>query len=233
MKIKTLIRQATAMTVAGAALCLSPVAQSGPITLHPTGYYVAPQLQFGLTIGGSPHAGAFVGTVEPSLAPVIFWCAELTEFFNFGTPYVYQESQSNNLLLQELFTDVMPAFLAPGGATPQTSAAIQLAIWEIIYDTGNLNILTGAPGEFYATSGDLPTRQLAQDILNNLGNPPAQGLWNVFSWTRVGNQDFVTATPPGRTVLLVPEPTPLLLIGAALMAMMVFFKRRRGQKATS
>ena len=224
MNLKHLIRQSVVTLAACAALGATTVAQSA--TLNPTGYAYPPSQSFGLANGntnlGSPSAGAFAGTLDN--VPIVFFCVELDQTFSFNPqpPYVYQVSLPNNAtftLLGRLFTESFGQV-----NDPTTSAAFQLAVWEIMFGS-DMNLSNAA--DFHVTSGPAGTVSLAQTWLDFLVNNPnsADGYDVYFLYNRE-HQNFVYGGP---LPFLVPEPAPLLLFGIALLAM-IGITRRRGSK---
>ena len=212
------IKRAISGLAVCAALVLAPAAQAD---FHTNGYANGSQ-QFVLSMGGSQNAGGFTGTWDGD--PIIFWCVELTQFFSFGSTYVYSASLPNNAtftLLGKLFTE------AYGSALSDTShsAAFQLAVWEIFFDGGNLNLTSGG---FKVTNdnGNGATVTLAQQWLDGLANTPDS--YDIYFLHNDAHQDFITSThvrvpvPPGQ----VPEPAPIALLGAALLAALFFTRRR-------
>lgn len=115
-----------------------------------------------------------------------------------------------------------------GGATQvnttDESVAFQLAIWEVLYETGSYN-LNG--GSFRATTGgNTNQRSLANTWLTaasslgasqfdvvRIASIDAAGLQN-------GRQDLIVATP-------VPEPSTYVLLGAGLGVVGFVARRRR------
>jgi hypothetical protein len=210
--IKDIYLRACASATFVLALGSAPIAQADP-TFHTTGYAMGSQ-QFGLSIGGSTNAGAFKGTWNGD--PIVFWCVELDQTFGFGQDYTYTPSLPSSALfslLGKLFTG------AGGSALSDTkhSAAFQLAIWEIVYDSGNLK-LNG--GSFKVTNnyGHPDTVTLAQQWLDGLGG--FQDGYDVYLLSNPNHQNFITthvvAQPP-RTER-VPEPHTLGLLGIAVAA---------------
>lgn len=189
-----------------AALLAAPLAQAD---FHPTGYAAGSQ-QFGLSIGGSPNAGGFEGTWNG--ASLVFWCVELTQFFSFGGHYTdYTPSAATNDLLSKLFTEAYGSALS----SEANSAAFQLAIWEIIYDSGDLHLDTGA-FKVLNNHGHSATVTLAQSWLDGLTG--ASAAYTLFFLNSPDHQDFVTASrvPVGTTQ--VPEPGTAALLLVALLA---------------
>ena len=111
--------------------------------------------------------------------------------------------------------------------SPVASAAFQLAVWEIRYDSapGHLdyNVTTGA----FTAVGDLPTIVLANSWLSGLAGPTR----TVTLLHNAEAQDFITIGSPGRDCCReVPEPTPLPLLALGLGGM-AYIATRRSRKA--
>jgi hypothetical protein len=186
----------------------------------PGGYQIGSQ-QFGLT-GGTFDAGAFKGTWNAT--PIIFWCIELTQTFSFGTHFTtYVPSAASNALLSQLFT----AAYAGALSSTQNSAAFQLAIWEIIYDGGDLN-LSGGGFKVLDNKGNAATVATAQGFLNSV--LAALPSYNLVFLSESNHQDFVTANLIPTTTTKVPEPGSLALIAIALIAA-GFVRTRSGRAA--
>jgi len=239
MKIQTRIRQFALAGAVAASLGVAGFASAG--TLSPTGWANGYEV-FNITFTGTPgsafgvDAGIFTGTQNglfppPGDQPILFLCYELDQYFSFGGgPYTYTPTTvlppAADLALSELFSDVGGLAAAVASSNnPDLSAAIQLAVWEIKYDTGNGPYNLGA-GNFQVVVGNATPAavSLAQSLLDNLApkNPPFGAVWLQSPTT----QDFVTdrPLPPDR----VPEPSPLPLLGAGLAALGLMVYRRKG-----
>ena len=102
------------------------------------------------------------------------------------------------------------------------SAAFQLAVWEIWYDS-DMNLSTGT---FRAAPS--PVTTLAQSYLTAVGtgSTPALG-WTLYEFNNHSNsQDYLSATF-SQTLRTVPEPGMLVLVGVGALAAWGGFKRRR------
>ncbi len=161
------------------------------------------------TYGG--QAGGFVGTFDGS--PIQVWCFELTQTFNWGVSYTYTiGTPANEALLSALFQEAYGAAIT----SAMNSAAFQLAIWEILYDPG-LDLFSGT---FHTNRVGNTTDALAQTWLAGLGGFTDKG--DIILYHNGDHQDFIGRRPPSD----LPEPGPLALIGAGLVAMLYSVRRR-------
>jgi len=159
-------------------------------------------------------AGGFVGTFDGS--PIQVFCYEIDQEFYFGVTYNEYTigTPSNEGLLSALYQE------AYGMATTSAmnSAAFQLAVWEILYDD-DLSLFSGA---FHTNRVGNATDALAQSWLDGLGGFSDKG--DIIFYHSDEHQDFI-----GRRVSTdAPEPGPLALIGAGLLAMLATTRRRGG-----
>jgi hypothetical protein len=164
-----------------------------------------------------------------------FFCIDLAQFAETG-PNTYTRNlgvldgthtATDAAELSRLFDQFYPnkstGTYYSGGQTnfgnfPDTlsSAAFQLAIWEIWFDSDNNLNLSG--GSFRADPGSPVTMQ-AQLYLNAIGNgsTPAAG-WTLYEFNNNYKQDYLSVTY-GTPLLQAPEPgTPFLLCMAILAA---------------
>jgi len=175
------------------------------------------------------YVGGFTGVWHsgtPDVAtPISFWCYELTQYFNPGTSYPNYTAAplSGATLIAELFNEAY-AFAA---SSRIRSAAFQLAVWELEYDSGNLDVNAGTG--FYATGGGadgIAARQQANAWLLGLGSP---GTWSITRLSNTQHQDFITGGDlPGACCKgTVPEPPVLPLVLVAMGAAALVESRRR------
>ncbi len=208
--------------VAAAGLMGSSLTATADI-LGTTGYQSGSQ-SFGISLDGATsnvNAGGFAGTWNSGA--IVFWCVELTQFFGFGGNYTdYGASLQSGAaftMLGQLFNEAYGS----SASDAQHSAAFQLAIWEIVYDS---DLDLGAGG-FHITSGNSTTIAIAQEWLAKLGN--YADTYDLILLHSASHQDFVTFGKPFEKLkLTVPEPTPFALLAAAMAALLLASRVRRG-----
>lgn len=89
-------------------------------------------------------------------------------------------------------------YLGTVQSDPAYSAAFQLAIWEISFDTGLT--ISGGVG-FQVTSGDAGVRSTAQGMLNTVSTDTSAGI-SLYLLSTDGAQDLITPIPaPGSLAL--------------------------------
>ena len=161
------------------------------------------------------QAGGFVGTFDGS--PIQVWCYEIGQTFSFGVTYDYTlGTPTHEGLLSALFQEAY----SMATTSAMNSAAFQLAVWEIEYGSGLNLFATG--GTFHTNRIGNATDALAQSWLDGLGAFSDKG--DIILYHSPDHQDFI-----GRGVSTdAPEPGPLPLIGAGLVAMLVTSRRRGG-----
>jgi hypothetical protein len=224
MNIHSFARRALLTVVSGVAIAAAPLVSGA--SLVPTGFANSYQT-FNVNVATvvDPNAlatGAFAGTLDGS--PIVFFCFELSQsfYFNPSPAYTYDDSIVSGGkydALSELFTEGFAAALA----TPASSAAFQLAVWEILEETTPGSLSPGlGQGNFYVTNDyGIPTTVGAANTL--LAGLPSTGVYTIHLLSNESNQNFIYGTRPLRQEL--PEPAPLALIGAAMVAL--FAMRRR------
>jgi hypothetical protein len=201
--------------------------QASASTVELTGFTYGPATEVSV---GSPaftgEAGQFSGTLDG--ASFTTFCVDLLQTTTFGTPYTdYSLVAGATAWGAQKSLDLdraMSAFMSFDiGALPNAaaaSAAVQSAIWEIIYETPG-NSYDFSAGAFKATSLDAATQQFLDAIpFDALASVPVT--YHVDQLHSDTNQDFLVLTP-------VPEPSTYALMLAGL-AGVGFVARRRSQK---
>ncbi|MEO6031146.1 MAG: PEP-CTERM sorting domain-containing protein [Burkholderiaceae bacterium] len=177
----------------------------------------------------SGGAGQFTGTLNGNSFTT--YCLDLYETFHFNHTY----TNYNIVALDTAKAFDIGRLMTQWGSNVDTatkSAAFQVALWEIMYDTGSLYRLSNpSQGIFSETASNNGVRALAQSYLDDLGSVSnfqvsmlqSLGHYNGDHRWVAGNQDFLITTP-------VPEPSTYALMLAGL-AGVGFVARRRARRA--
>jgi len=235
MSLKALLRAAMPCVLAGTLA----VGAAHATTLHTTGWMPVnanPQPPDTFTLhreAPNPshtqagiNTGGFAGTWNS--ASIFFWCFDLDHFFSFGqnyTDYVettvaaYTGDATLEGQLRQLFEEAWPHVQDTG----DTSAAFQLAIWNLLYDS-DLSVSTH-PAPFWADNGHAAAITQANTWLAGLSGYTGAG-WSIrVLQSTNGHQSFIVGDHTPRQD--VPEPASLPLLVLALGALMLLQARRR------
>lgn len=98
-------------------------------------------------------------------------------------------------------------------------AAIQLGIWESLYETSGWNISTGA---FKATGLETDTSNWLNTFIGKIDSTDSIAKQFVMTLEANGAQDMITGDPPAS----VPEPGSLALMGMGLAGLAAMRKRK-------
>ena len=226
--ISTLLHRTIAACAIAGALCLSAPAAAN--TLQTTVWLngsVALTTHRGAT-AQNVAAGGFTG-IWNTTTPITFWCFDLDHFFSVGSTYTdYTASPLGGGVATQLARLFEEAF-GSAGASAVNSAAFQLAVWEIEYDGGSLDVTAGSG--FSATGGGAngtAARAQANAWLANLGSYTGAS-WSISQLLSATHQDFIVGNlPPSKCCKNdVPEPPVLPLVLAAMGAVAMVESRRR------
>ena len=235
---RNLLLMALAGAVTMATLAASP-AQAGPMYFQHYGLGVS-DLEFQAPFYLRTFAGQLMvdqtGTATNTADDFAVFCVDITnpksviqdvvirplsELPDNGNPYRVQPDAGERVawLLNQYGTD---QWLATDGNF--RAAALQIAIWEVLYDRLGGYDVTG--GEFrwlratVNTPINTPIYAYTTGYLTALGNNRSEALWYDVNLQEMKGQDFARGMP-------VPEPGSTMMLLASGLAALGWFARRR------
>lgn len=180
----------------------------------------------------SELAGITADRFVDNLADVWMYCYDVYETIGSGRVVTYTVNFDGASDLTLAFLGAVNAVRNAGNPTPDRNAwlhpttayeaaAIQLGIWESLYDSG----WDLGAGAFRATQLDAPTASALASYFARVGQAPALERQYTMVLEAQGAQDMITGDPPGT----VPEPGTLSLLLAPL-ALLALGRRRSGAR---
>ena len=227
-------RKLFALCILSAALAWVPVAQADPLTA--TGFHVGSQQVtltsqgFPTVIGPTVSAGAF--DLNPP-AGVIAYCIDIFHTLSFGTaytnytPHTLASDVELTAARKSQIAQLFHGFYDTSLTSSTNTAAFQLALWEIVFETTsdrNVDSTDPTKGTTYAT-----------DVAHG-GSTPANVISTADSWLGQLNNfstdldGFTTYRSYDHQDLIgyhhVPEPPTWMLLFAGV-GTLVYLRRRR------
>ncbi len=202
-------------------------AQTGSLSMSS---YAYPSALGGFNVTGRSGVGAggfnasYLPTGQAAATSFVAYCIDLAQSFYWNNAFTVTEHSPVARFgdfaagaLDRLYTQHFAA-----ATNPTESAAFQLAVWEIVSETGasTYSALGLGSGNFQATYGNSTARTTADDWLRDLGLGGSGG-YTLTALVGPNNQDQMMATP-------VPEPETYMMLLAGL-GLMAFVARRRQQ----
>ena len=184
---------------------------------------------------GSNVVGADLGIFVDGVDNIYMYCYDVYENINSGWAVNYTINFAGPSDRTRDFLGAVNAVMSTGkpALDPYAwlhpvdgfqGAAIQLGIWESLYDTSSNWDL--AAGSFSATAIDSGTSTWLNDFIGKIGSTESIEKKYVMTLEAAGAQDMITGDPPAN----VPEPGSLALLGAALAAL-AYTRSRKSPKA--
>ena len=177
-----------------------------------------------ISVQGSANAGGFDTSVNGG-ASFVSYCIDLYQTIGFNTPYNgYSEvlGSAYNFANTNANSDLAKLFSAGHLVNDsKTSAAFQIAVWEIAYESSGLYDLSSGAAKFSGGSaGTSGALTLASGWLASLASVADVDIHVLKSGQ---HQDMVYAAP-------VPEPSTYALMLAGLAGVGFVARRRRAQR---
>jgi hypothetical protein len=158
--------------------------------------------------GQSTRAGGFTGVFNGSA--FLSYCIELTQQFSFGTSYnnysvvPVATAPNTGAMGATRATDLaklVAAHFADSFTSTVKSAAMQIAVWEIVYETGSAYDVTTGAFNVNASAGNVNSAR-SQANLWLAGLPSLTAAAPIIALSSPDRQDFITVVPVPPSVAL-------------------------------
>ena len=212
----------------GLALGLAGAAQAATITVtyQGSGPFGTPNYSRYLQIASAPYSGGvFAGpfrlTGSGGMGNFVAFCVDLAKFLGSGHSYSTSASSGYGAAVDSAISKLFNSAYA-GISNAVQGAAFQVALWEIITDTGTGYDLSS--GGFSATYAPYSSAVLNQAnlYLSALNTAPSSG-YSLTFLNSGSSQNLVTVAQ----IPAVPLPASVGMMGLALGALTLIARRRR------
>ena len=191
-------------------------------------------------------------SLQTNIGVLSTYCVDLFDYINLGSNnYTFNQATltagstfrngtATGTFTQAQVTDLTRLLAGGGSLVTQSSvnsAALQVAIWEVEYDTvaanGSYNLTsTSDPFYFTASSGDSNSAAVlaqAQTYLNDATGFQNGSAWTAATWLAASNQyvEYLTASGTQNLIYLAtPEPSTVAVFGLGLIGLWAARRRK-------
>ncbi len=147
------------------------------------------------------------------------FCIEVSQGSKFPSEYTRTQWSDGSLAFQ-LTGRLFNLYYATYKNSAVGTSALQSVLWEIIEDTNNLNLASGAFSLGAATDARVTT--LANTMLANVRLASNSSTYNFFNLRSPDSQDLLQILPAS-----VPTPASAALLGLGFLGLVAFSKKRK------
>jgi len=173
--------------------------------------------QYGQNDARHVYVGAFTTVASDTPDSFLAWCVDIFQRTFFGstaTDFDRKTASAAQLAPKTALLNTLASQSLADVQNSLTSAAFQLAVWEIVNETSSIYDFTS--GSFRATNASDGSIVLAQQWLDTLPNASAAPFYNVSILESASRQDLAVFTKVP-VFADVPEPSSIAVMLAGLM----------------